>query len=346
LFFGIGVFVVSHWVIFAFILPFSWGLTRWLRNFALAKNIIDMPNFRSSHVVPTPRGGGVAIVISFIVALFICYYIGLMGKNIFFALVAGGGGVAAIGFFDDLGHVAARWRLLVHVICAGTAVFFLGEAGSIEFGSLLLAPGWFYSIFVVLFLVWLINLYNFMDGIDGVAGIEAITVCVGMCLVYWLTGNLEGSPAPIFLALAVGGFLIHNFPPAKIFMGDAGSGFLGVSLGIITIESASVDSLYFWAWCILLGVFVVDATVTLLRRLFSGAKVHEAHRTHAYQYASRALGAHLPVTVIVAMINVFWLLPIAILLVWYRIPGLYTAIFAYLPLVVLAYKLKAGVAES
>src|SRR5690606_30192313 len=109
------------------------------------------------------------------------------------------------------------------------------------------------------------------------------------------TASLTDLPL-LMLAASVLGFLAWNFPPARIFMGDAGSGFLGIALGILSLQAAWIAPTLFWAWQILLGVFVVDATFTLLRRLLRGEKVYEAHRSHAYQYASRRFGRHLPVT--------------------------------------------------
>ncbi len=147
------------------------------------------------------------------------------------------------------------------------------------------------------------------------------------------------------LAAAVAGFLYWNFPPARIFMGDAGSGFLGIVLGTMSIQAGWVDPALFWSWVILLGVFVVDATFTLVRRLLRGDKVYEAHRSHAYQYASRQFGRHLPVTLAVGGINIAWLLPIALLVGTGRVDGLIGVVLAYAPLVLLAIKFRAGELE-
>ena len=185
-----------------------------------------------------------------------------------------------------------------------------------------------------------------MDGIDGLASIEAICVCCGAALAAWLSGFHELVWAPLLLAATVMGFLYWNFPPARIFMGDAGSGFLGITLGILSLQASWANSTFLYIWLILLGVFIVDATVTLLRRLVRGDKVYEAHRSHAYQFASRHFGSHRMVTLTVAAINIGWLLPWALAVAVLGVDGLIALILAYLPLVFLALKFNAGGLEK
>ena len=151
---------------------------------------------------------------------------------------------------------------------------------------------------------------------------------------------------PLLLAAAVMGFLFWNFPPARIFMGDAGSGFLGIALGVLSLQAAWVAPQLLWSWLILLGVFIVDATFTLLRRLLRGDKVYEAHRSHAYQYASRQYGRHLPVTLVVGGINILWLLPMALLVGLGWVDSFLGVLIAYVPLFGLALKYRAGELES
>ena len=149
-----------------------------------------------------------------------------------------------------------------------------------------------------------------MDGIDGIAGIEALsaTLSAGL-LVIFVLGDHAIADINFLMSAAVAGFLIWNFPPAKIFMGDAGSGFLGLVLGALVLLNTHIAPQMLWVWLILLGVFIVDATYTLIRRLIRGDRIYEAHRSHAYQYASRKYGSHLPVTLAVLAINIFWLAP-------------------------------------
>lgn len=250
----------------------SLGLTAVLRRYALNRSIIDIPNARSSHSIPTPRGGGVAIVVAFLLSLVLLACLQLQSYAQITALFGSGILVAVIGFMDDHGHIAARWRLLGHFLAAIWALLWLDGLPALSFFGVSIELGWLGHALAVVYLVWMLNLYNFMDGIDGIASLEAICVCVALTLSYWMTGHESMIWAPLLLAMTVIGFLYWNFPPARIFMGDAGSGFLGVILGVLSIQAAWVGSEFFFAWVIMLGVFIVDATFTLLRRLIRETK--------------------------------------------------------------------------
>ncbi|MFJ4110537.1 MULTISPECIES: glycosyltransferase family 4 protein [Pseudomonas] len=323
----------------------SLALTAGLRRYALARSLLDIPNARSSHTLPTPRGGGLAFVITFLAALLVLGWSGVVPFRLLVGLLGAGGLVALIGFMDDHGHIAARWRLLGHFVAAAWGLYWLGGMPAITLFGLPLDIAWLSAILAALYLVWLLNLYNFMDGIDGIASIEAICVCLGGCLLYAITGHPQAIGLPLLLAATVAGFLAWNFPPARIFMGDAGSGFLGIVLGLLALQAAWINPLLFWGWLILMGVFVVDATFTLGRRLLRGEKVYEAHRSHAYQYASRQYGSHLPVSLAVAAINIGWLLPVAAAVLLFKLDGAAGTLIAYAPLTLLAIKYRAGERE-
>lgn len=336
---------MAIWLVFAAVLIASLLMTWVLRRYALSRSLMDIPNVRSSHSVPTPRGGGVAIVLTYLVALLFVAINGLISWSASWPLLGAGVLVAIVGFLDDHGHIAARWRLLAHFSAAAWALFCIGGLPTIRLVGFELNLGWLGHLLAILYLVWMLNLYNFMDGIDGIASIEAVCACAGACLVYGLTGHQSLIFAPMLLAVAVTGFLYWNFPPARIFMGDAGSGFLGVVIGVLSLQAAWAAPELLWVWLILLGVFIVDATFTLGRRLLRGDKVYEAHRSHGYQYASRQAGRHLPVTLAVAAINLLWLLPIAVG-VGMGLDGLSGLLLAYAPLVLLAIKFHAGELEK
>ena len=321
----------------------SWALTLLLRHYALVKSLMDIPNERSSHSIPTPRGGGVAIVVSFLLALPVLAGLDLISPVAFYSLLGSSLLVALIGFVDDHGHIAARWRLLGHFIAAAWALFWLNGLPSIELFGISTDLGWIGNILALVYLVWMLNLYNFMDGIDGLASAEVISVCLGMCLVYWFSGNAELMWLPLILSAAVAGFLWWNFPPARIFMGDAGSGFLGIVLGVLAVQAAGSSPELFWSWIILFGVFVVDATWTLVQRLVRGDKIYEAHRSHAYQHATDLFKHHVVVTLSVVAINVFFLLPLALLVGRGWLSGSLGVLLAYFPLMILVWKLKAGI---
>ncbi|MGE1528731.1 MraY family glycosyltransferase [Pseudomonas putida] len=323
----------------------AWLMTAMLRRYALSRSLLDIPNERSSHTLATPRGGGLSFVITFLVALSVLGGWGYVKPSVLVSLLGAGGLVALVGFMDDHGHIAARWRLLGHFIAAGWGLFWIGGLPPITIFGVPLSAAWLSIIIGLLYLVWLLNLYNFMDGIDGIASIEAICVCLGGSLLYWLTGHAQEAVLPMLLAATVAGFLVWNFPPARIFMGDAGSGFLGIVLGLLALMAGWINPLLFWGWLILLGVFVVDATFTLARRLLRGDKVYQAHRSHAYQYASRRYAGHRPVSLAVAAINLGWLLPVASAVVLLKLDGALGTMVAYAPLVVLALIYQAGKKE-
>lgn len=331
------------WILAIATLVVSLLLTNQLRRYALARSLMDIPNERSSHKVPTPRGGGVAVVLGFLAAIVVLVLSGLLARPVFMALFGAGALVALIGFLDDHGHIAARWRLLAHFCGAGWALVWLGGFPPLSLLGYPFDLGWTGHVLASIGLVWLLNLYNFMDGIDGIAGVEAVTVCLGATLLYGLAApdGTEWYP-PMLLLAATAGFLFWNFPPAKIFMGDAGSGFLGLILGILAVQSAGVSSPLFFGWIILLGVFIIDATVTLVRRVLRGEKFYEAHRSHAYQYASRKHGAHRPVTLVVGLINLLWLLPLAAAVATGFLDGVAGVVVAYVPLLFVALRYKAG----
>ncbi|PTU78576.1 glycosyl transferase [Pseudomonas indoloxydans] len=341
---------MTIWWLLPAVAGISLLMTGALRRYALARSLMDIPNARSSHLVPTPRGGGVAIVLAFLAALPVLAFANLLPWPSVWGLLGAGAVVAVIGFLDDHGHIPARWRLLGHFAGAIWALLWLGGLPPLSLFGMSLDLGWLGHALAAVYLVWLLNLYNFMDGIDGIASVEAICVCVGGTLLYVMSGFADSTQSmawvmPMLLAAAVAGFLYWNFPPARIFMGDAGSGFLGITLGVMSLQASWVAPQLLWAWLILLGVFVVDATWTLLHRLLRRERVYEAHRSHAYQFASRRFRRHLPVTLAVALLNLLWLLPLAVCVVLGYLDGIVGLVLAYSPLAWLAWRFDAGAAE-
>lgn len=320
----------------------SFVLTGCLRRYALARNIIDTPNHRSAHTIPTPRGGGGAFIMTFFLAIPYVHYLGYKVEPFSFALLGGGGLVAMLGFWDDHKGVPELIRLFGYFSASIFALYCIGGMPSISFFWLTIPTGLVLNFLALIYLVWLLNLFNFMDGIDGLAATETISVCLGAVLLYALSGHYLLMGLPLVLAASVAGFLWWNFPPARIFMGDIGSAFLGMAIGLLTIQAAGVSQQLFWSWLILLGVFIVDATVTLLFRLCQGFPIHKAHSDHAYQHAVRLLGNHFWVTFGILILNVLWLLPWAILVNNLTLRGSIGVLFAYVPLIILAIGLKAG----
>lgn len=334
--------------LFFLVFAIAYWFTGQVRKYALMKNVLDIPNERSSHTIPTPRGGGAAVVIVFLAALCLLWASDFISTRSLLAFGCGGGLVSVVGFLDDHGHIAARWRLLIHAISAMLIVTVLGgfpEVIILDFELNIAELGY---VLGALYLVWMLNLYNFMDGIDGLASVEAISVCIGSTLCSLIINQWEvreSSILPFILAGSVSGFLVWNYPPAKIFMGDACSGFLGLVIGGLSLQAAWENSDMLWCWLILLALFITDATVTLLRRLLRGDKVYEAHRSHAYQFASRYFGAHKPVTIAFLFINICWLLPISLCVAMGMLDGFIAVLIAYIPVLLLAFKFKAGAVE-
>ncbi len=287
-------------------------VTGWVRHYALVR-LLDVPNARSSHTRPTPRGGGLGIVLVLLIAGFFAFAFDLLPASLATALLAAVP-LAIVGFIDDHGDVPARWRFLIQLASAAWAIYGVGGLEVLRIGDMDLYLGLLGYPFGVLVLVWMLNLFNFMDGIDGIEASEVIFIGLGSALL--MGSGLVVSPDPeMLVSVAIAGstlgFLVWNWPPARIFMGDVGSGVLGFLLALLMLQTAVAGILSLCSWVILSGVFLVDATVTLLIRLFRGERWYQAHRAHAYQHASRRFGSHRTVTLGVLAINLFWLLPMA-----------------------------------
>src|SRR2546429_3097017 len=259
----------------------------------MLRGTLDVPNSRSSHITATPRGGGLAIVLAASVALGMLALAGAIGAPLLWVLIGGGGVVALVGFADDRRPIAAGARLVVHLGAAVWAVFWLGGLPAIALNQHVVHLGWAGDLLAVLATVWVLNLFNFMDGIDGIAVSEAVFVTGGALLPLTLWGvSGEVSAASLTVGAASLGFLPWNWPPAKIFMGDVGSGYLGYVIAALVLAAVQHSPVIAWIWLILGGVFFVDATVTLIRRVLRGERVYVAHRTHAYQWLARRWGSH------------------------------------------------------
>ncbi len=320
----------------------GWWLTAGMHRYALAAQLLDHPNERSSHTEPTPRGGGVAIVVSFCLLAIALGAAGVLTQDWLAALLGSGLLVALVGFLDDRAALPARWRFLAHGAASFWSLWLMGGIPPVPVFGFDVDLGWFGLTLAAFYLIWMVNLYNFMDGIDAIAAIEAITVSLGGAVSWWLATSTPQWPVVVVFAACVGGFLFWNYPPARIFMGDAGSGFIGMVLAIFSLWTAQQATQVFWCWFILLGCFMVDATTTLIRRVRRGEKFHEAHRSHAYQYASRVHRSHQVISLTVGAINLIWLLPIAVLVALRLLDGVAGTLIAYAPLVWLAFHYKAG----
>jgi Fuc2NAc and GlcNAc transferase len=322
-------------------------LTALVRKFAIFRGVLDVPNTRSSHVAVTPRGGGLAIVLTATVALAGLALAGMIRPNLLLVLIGGGGAVAFAGFVDDRDSLPAVARLIVHLSAALWAVFWLGGLPAIVLHQQVVQLGWSGDVLAVVGVVWVLNLFNFMDGIDGIAASEAVFVTGGALLPMAICGvSGDVSAAALILGAACLGFLVWNWPPAKIFMGDVGSGYVGYAIATLALAAARQSPVAVWVWLILGGVFFVDASVTLVRRLIRGERVYQAHRSHAYQWLARRWGSHRRVTIVVMWVNCLWLLPCALLAALHPAYAAVATVASLAPLVALAIAAGAGRGET
>ena len=317
-----------------------------------------MPNNRSSHSIPTPRGGGVSVVVIFLITLVSLHYFDLILLNyrVLMTLVFSSLLIAGVGFWDDFHAISARWRFSIHLLAIFLITLSLPQLPVLVLFNLSFNVPVVMTIFYTLALAWLLNLYNFMDGIDGLASTEAISVCMGAVLLLLIQGELNWSLIIGLLVSCLSGFLIWNWPHAKIFMGDACSGFLGFILGVFALLTALEGWINLWSWMILLAVFISDASVTLLARFLKGEKWYQAHCTHAYQYKAHDLiqkfqrqGAsqnlariqsHTQINLTVLAMNTLWLLPLAFLANTFIFWGFIITLLAYLPLLFFVRRIR------
>jgi Fuc2NAc and GlcNAc transferase len=281
----------------------AWLLTSVVRTQAVARAILDLPNDRSLHQAPTPRGGGLAIVIVLLAFLLLAGIVGLVPWNVVIGIGGGGTAVALVGWLDDVSSLPAPRRLLVHFVAAIWAVVWLGGFRFASLGGNQIYLGLAGDLLAVLGIVWATNLFNFMDGSDGIVAVEVISIgAFGGALLLTV-----GSPGLGILALVLAGatlgFAWWNWAPAKIFLGDVGSGFVGFVVATLAVASENAHALPVAAWAVLSCVFLVDATLTLARRLRMG-HWSEPHRTHAYQLAIQSGFSHEAVAESVAAVNI------------------------------------------
>ena len=288
---------------------------------SLKRKLLDIPNQRSSHTTPTVRGGGLIIVLICLTVYTLWTF--FVTGNFQWSYLIGASLIALISWLDDLHNISFGWRFLIHALSASLIILTLGYVqtvyipfiGVINFGS----TG---VLLTLLWIIWMTNAYNFMDGIDGIAGMQAVTAGIG-----WLAiGNLSGVSSMGFyggiIAFSSLGFLIHNWQPAKIFMGDVGSAFLGYSFAVLPLlsiresgENASNQMFLPFIAVLLVWLFVFDTIFTFTQRISNGEKVWEAHRGHIYQRLIIEGFSHQAITILyglfsalIALATVLWLI--------------------------------------
>lgn len=264
------------------------GLTRLLCWPASRLYLLDHPNERSLHAAPLPRTGGLAIFGSVLLGIIVSFAVGTgaaFQTNAILWILSMALLIGAVSFWDDRAGLSPGLRLGVQALAAAGVVWGGGltvPAITVPFiGSLTL--GWLAVPVTILFLIWLANLYNFMDGMDGFAGGMTVLGYGFLGFMAWRGGHDHLMVLALLIGTAAGGFLFYNLPPARIFMGDVGSvplGFIAAALAVMGTRDGLFD---IWVPLLIFSPFIVDATVTLVRRLLRGEKVWRAHREHYYQ---------------------------------------------------------------
>ncbi len=327
-------------LILALVLFLSIFTTGLLRKYALSRAIIDIPNERSSHTAPTPRGGGAAIACFILLTATYCFFSDLITLNILLALDLGVIIVAITGWVDDHKHIPAFIRAILYGIASALSIYYL----DIEFNIFPNSSGLMlkYSLVVmsVIMIVWLINLYNFMDGTDGFSAIQAISTSMMSSLLFYVAGQEAMFIISMVVAVSTSGFLYWNWPPAKIFMGDVGSCVLGFSFGVLAIVGEMTNSISLSVWFVLLSVFICDASFTLILRIVRHEKWYEAHKSHAYQRLISLGVSHKKLAVIFIAINIMLLWPLAWMLHQERMLTLPILIFDIMLMVTIWSKIQ------
>lgn len=291
-----------NWVDYFLILfGSSWagvGLFRW---YAVRRGMLDAPNDRTSHKEPKPRGGGIIFVVGSAILAGALYYFQIIDEEllIYFApaLVIG-----FLGFLDDMYGLSASVRFIVHFLCAAAMLFLFKEGGYLVQNYINL-PLPLSFLLLTTAVVWFTNLFNFMDGTDGIAATEALFCLIVGGYIIFQSKGYEFATFAWGISALVGGFLTWNWPNAKIFMGDSGSGFLGFIIAVFALVSCKLFNISIVVWLILTSMFWFDASVTLLRRMQAKEKWYKPHRKHAYQRMAQSGWSHGKVLVSTMLIN-------------------------------------------
>ena len=283
-------------MIYVVLLLLSFALTYFIKEYAIKKSLVATVNERSSHSVPTPHGGGIAVSLTWFIGLIYLYINDQIDPALFYALIIGAV-IAVVGLVDDIVELSPKLRMIVFTGVSVIGIFVIGGLESISFGVFSIENQIITNIFALLLVLWYINLTNFIDGIDSYLSVKFIFLSAAGLILF-------GGSHFAVLSVSVLGFLYWNWHKAKIFMGDVGSTLLGYTIAIITIYYANIEASNLWIWITLYGVFWFDATFTLIRRKLNGEKLSQAHKKHAYQRLTQAGWSHSKVTLYALGLNV------------------------------------------
>jgi len=277
---------------------FSFIATYLVRIIAIKMNVYDIPEKRSSHTVPTPRGGGIALIISWYIGItYEHFFWSSMPSNLFYAFLSGLL-IVVIGLIDDIWRVNPKIKIIFQVLASLLAIYFLGGLQKVDLGFFIIENKYILSFFALIGIVWAVNLFNFLDGIDGYLGSEVVFIAIAISLL--CTNSMV-----LLLGAVTLGFLIWNWQRAKVFMGDVGSTLLGFNVAVFAIYYQNTDKTSILIWIILSSVFWFDATLTFYRRFKNKEKLSVAHKKHTYQRIVQAGFSHQKTVIASIIINLF-----------------------------------------
>jgi Fuc2NAc and GlcNAc transferase len=304
---------------FLIVFILSLSLTLLIRKVAIKKAIMDIPNQRSMHTMPTPRGGGFAVVISWYVGIIYLYSTGEIDAKLFYAFLSGVF-LVVIGFWDDIKSLSPKFKIVFQIISTGSALYFLGGMKRIDLGFLVLNNIYILTFFAFGGMLWCINIFNFLDGIDGYVGTEVVFICFSLFVLFL-------DEVALVLLVATLGFLILNWPKAKIFMGDVGSTLMGFNIAVLAIYYQNTEVTSIFNILILSAVFWADATITLIRRWRNKENLMQAHKKHAYQRIVQYGFSHQKTVLYLLLFNSFGLGLVLLSSIFPELVILFLAIF-------------------
>jgi Fuc2NAc and GlcNAc transferase len=313
---------------------------------AASWGLVQAPNDRSSHKIPTPSGGGLGIAVA---GVFGSLALWALGAEVYWSVALVVAAIGGLGFCDDLYELKAAIRFPLQFIIIGLFLWLIHPLPAFDVFAGIGLTGT--VLFVVLWIagVWWLNLFNFMDGIDGLSATQAILIFAGGCLILLLSSDQPFTQSALWLmqlvAVAVAGFTMLNWPPARVFMGDVGSNALALLIFCAAILSVKDNLIDYMTWLILPSLFVSDATITLLRRIMRREKPWKAHKQHAYQCLSRRLG-HKKVTLLYGAITLLWSIPLACAAQLVPAFGSLIVLACYLPMIAFVSVSGAGSARA
>lgn len=316
--FSLGIYVVSFY------------LTKLVYQVSINKNFLDIPNQRSSHDIPKPKGGGISIVVLLFLTIIVLIPIKLIDTDILLSLLIGGSIVSVIGFMDDIKSLPILSRAITYLLSTIISVYLINGIEQISINERVYELGYTGWILGILFIVWLTNLYNFMDGTDGFAAIQTICTSIFCGALLYQLNNTALCLVLFCMVFSTLGFLKWNWPPAKIFMGDVGSCTVGFIFGLLAIYTDQKDLIPLSVWLILLAPFIGDSTITLLKRLVNREKWYKAHNTHAYQKLYQLGISHTGLAISLFCLNIAILWPLAYLAYMYKKYDFFMVLIAYL----------------